>query len=81
MLQRTPKIIYGVCVAFWFFGVINLFALPAHAYVDPGSGLLALQIIGSTLAGATFLVRKRIRDLFEVFGRKSREATKTVEPS
>ncbi len=79
MFQRTLNVIYGMSVAVWFFAVINLFALPAHAYVDPGSGLLALQIIGSTLAGATFLIRKWIRAHFGFFSRKSRKAK--VEPS
>ncbi|MGC1783717.1 MAG: hypothetical protein WA708_14440 [Acidobacteriaceae bacterium] len=36
----------------------------AHAYADPGSGLLALQIIGSTLAGIGFYFRQKIGKLF-----------------
>lgn len=36
----------------------------AYAYVDPGSGLLAFQMIGTTLAGIIFVLRKRIRSLF-----------------
>jgi hypothetical protein len=80
MMNRVLKFAYCISVAVWIFGVINLFAVPAHAYVDPGSGLLALQIIGSTLAGAMFLIRKRIRDMFGFFSKKPREATKPVEP-
>jgi hypothetical protein len=37
---------------------------PAHAYVDPGSGLLFFQVAGSMLAGALFVLRTRIRKLF-----------------
>jgi hypothetical protein len=37
---------------------------PAHAYADPGSGLLAFQIGGSMLAGALFVLRVKIRILF-----------------
>lgn len=37
---------------------------PAHAYVDPGSGLLAFQVGGSMLAGALFVLRTKIRKLF-----------------
>jgi hypothetical protein len=37
---------------------------PAHAYVDPGSGLLAFQVGGSMLAGALFVLRAKIRKLF-----------------
>jgi hypothetical protein len=36
----------------------------AMAYVDPGSGLLALQSIGSMLAAAAFFLRRRIMGLF-----------------
>jgi hypothetical protein len=39
-------------------------AKPAHAYVDPGSGLLAFQVGGSMLAGALFVLRTKIRKLF-----------------
>jgi hypothetical protein len=37
---------------------------PAHAYVDPGSGLLFFQVGGSMLAGALFVLRTKIRKLF-----------------
>jgi len=37
---------------------------PAHAYVDPGSGLLFFQIGGSMLAGALFAMRRKLRKLF-----------------
>jgi hypothetical protein len=37
---------------------------PAHAYVDPGSGLLAFQIGGSMVAGAVFVLRSKLRRLF-----------------
>jgi hypothetical protein len=33
-------------------------------YVDPGSGLLALQSAASLIAAAAFFLRKRIRALF-----------------
>jgi hypothetical protein len=36
----------------------------AHAYADPGSGLLALQIIGSTLAGIGFYFRQKVGKFF-----------------
>ena len=34
---------------------------PAHAYVDPGSGFLAIQMISTTFAGIIFLLRRRFR--------------------
>jgi hypothetical protein len=36
----------------------------AYAYVDPGSGLLILQGIGTVLTGVLFTLRRRIKMLF-----------------
>ena len=36
----------------------------ALAYVDPGSGLLALQSFASVIAAAGFVLRRRIVNLF-----------------
>jgi hypothetical protein len=46
--------------------VAALFALvpPAHAYVDPGTGAMILQMIGAAVAGTLFFfhsLRDRIR--------------------
>lgn len=41
-------------------------ARPAYGYVDPGSGLLAVQVGGSMLAGALFILRTKIRKLFRM---------------
>ncbi|HEY0308507.1 MAG TPA: hypothetical protein VGB94_10130 [Acidobacteriaceae bacterium] len=49
-----------------FIGVCLIVASERRAwgYVDPGSGLLALQTIGSLLAGFGYFLRRRIRRLF-----------------
>jgi hypothetical protein len=49
----------------------------AMAYVDPGSGLLAVQSIGSMLAAAGFFMRRRIMGLLN----KKKPLTATAEPS
>ena len=36
----------------------------AMAYIDPGSGLLAIQSIASMVAAAAFFLRRRIMGLF-----------------
>jgi hypothetical protein len=36
----------------------------AFAYIDPGSGLLALQSLGSVAAAAAYFMRRRIMALF-----------------
>jgi hypothetical protein len=45
---------------------------PAYAYVDPGSGLLAFQIISTTFAGMLFLLRRRVRRLIGYISGHSR---------
>ena len=61
MHKRSLLFFLGLCQI-----VVFLFAAekPAHAYVDPGSGLLFFQVAGSMLAGALFVLRSRIRKLF-----------------
>ena len=36
----------------------------AWGYVDPGSGLIALQTIASVTAAYAYIVRRRIREFF-----------------
>ena len=40
------------------------FERQAHAYVDPGSGLLIFQGISATFSGALFYFRRRLKNLF-----------------
>lgn len=44
--------------------LLAAFSKPAYGYVDPGSGLLAVQVGGSMLAGGLFILRAKIRRLF-----------------
>ena len=37
---------------------------PAHAYVDPGSGLLMFQSLSAAFAGALFYFRHRLKAVF-----------------
>ncbi|HEY5215018.1 MAG TPA: hypothetical protein VIJ38_18565 [Acidobacteriaceae bacterium] len=50
-----------------FTGVCFLMAMErqAMAYVDPGTGLLALQSFASVMAAAMFFLRRRIMGLFK----------------
>jgi hypothetical protein len=54
---------YCVTIAMLFCLSLS-FERRAHAYIDPGSGLLMLQAVGTVLAGALFTVRRRIKALF-----------------
>jgi hypothetical protein len=82
--MRFPLIsraFYGSCVLVWLFVVVTAFARPAYGYVDPGSGLFAIQIVGSTIAGMGFLVRRRIRQFFSrlISFNQKEGSTKRVE--
>lgn len=51
---------------------------PAYGYVDPGSGLLALQALGATFSAIAFYFRHQIRRLF---GRRKQTASSAKRPS
>ncbi len=73
MLMRSMyAALYGTFVAVWFVLILNALSQPAYAaYVDPGTGLFAFQMISSTLAGMGFLLRRRIRQFLARFSRNS----------
>ena len=65
----TQKWKHGAWYAFGIFQILVFMAAavkPAHAYVDPGSGLLFFQVGGSMLAGALFVLRAKIRKLLRL---------------
>lgn len=45
-------------------GAALLFEQPAYAYADPGTGLLAVQAMGSALVAGGWYLRKKIFSLF-----------------
>jgi hypothetical protein len=49
---------------FFCFSLMIATARPAFGYVDPGSGLLALQSAASVVAASVYFLRRRIRALF-----------------
>lgn len=56
-------------------------AKPAYGYVDPGSGLLAVQVGGSMLAGGLFILRSKIRRLFRISSNDEKpETEKSAHP-
>jgi hypothetical protein len=52
-------------------GLILMTEQRASAYVDPGSGLLLLQMLGASVAGGLFFLRQRLRKLFRSGARDS----------
>jgi len=47
-----------------FIALTFTFERQAHAYVDPGSGLLIFQGISAVFSGALFYFRRRLKNLF-----------------
>jgi hypothetical protein len=68
-----------LCVALWLMAVLIATARPAYAYVDPGAGLLFMQMVGTTFAGITLLLRKRVRQFFGRFRRNSKKEEEDTE--
>ena len=60
-LSRTLLVLLAVAQ---FITLAIAFQKPAYAYADPGSGLLFLQVAGSMVAGALFIVRSKLRKFF-----------------
>jgi len=53
----------------------------AMAYVDPGSGLLILQGVGTVLTGVLFTLRRRIKALFTRSKPEQPVASENVTPT
>ena len=53
------------------------FERQAHAYVDPGSGLLIFQGISAVVSGALIYFRRRIKNLFT---RNQPTTTSAIQP-
>jgi len=77
-IQRFPS--GGEPVIWACLWLAAAFSAPAYAYIDAGSGMLLLQIIGAAIAGGLFVFRKAIADLFHrVLGRPAPEDEPTDE--
>ena len=51
-------------LALILFGASLLAERPAYAYADPGTGLLAIQAVGSALIAGGWYLRRKIYALF-----------------
>lgn len=79
-LRWIATSLYLTTVSIWLLAVLVVTAKPAYAYVDPGSGLFAIQIIGSTILGFAFLARARIRQFFGRFRKHSKGGETGIGP-
>jgi hypothetical protein len=53
---------------------------PAYGYVDPGSGILLVQVLSSAIGGVLFFVRKRVGHYLH-FTRKTLAFNEAKRPS
>jgi hypothetical protein len=60
-MMRLASVALSVLICF---SLVIATARPAFGYVDPGSGLLALQSAASVVAASAYFLRRRIRALF-----------------
>jgi hypothetical protein len=60
----VKKLVSISLALFIFICMLGATERQAYAYVDPGSGLLALQSLASVAAAFGYFMRKRIRQLF-----------------
>ncbi len=58
------RVLYFVSTGICLVGLAMVSARPAYGYADPGSGLLAVQVLGATLSAIAFYFRYQIRRLF-----------------
>jgi hypothetical protein len=71
------KLLQVISVLLTLVGVSLVSQRPAYGYVDPGSGLLAVQVIGSTLVGAGWFLRRKINALLH-WGKAKQEPEQSL---
>ncbi len=76
-MGRVCRLLLIVTGVLQFVALVFAFEKPAYAYADPGSGLLLLQIVSSTVAGGIFVLRARLRKLFRMGKNKPDEVQDT----
>jgi hypothetical protein len=63
---HSPRVLRSwlwLLTALQIVAVMVAFERPAHAYIDPGSGFVFLQVAGSMCAGAVYYLRHRVKRL------------------
>jgi hypothetical protein len=60
----TQSLKYFAVTLMLLIAISFTFERQAHAYVDPGSGLLIFQGISAAFSGVLFYFRRRIKNLF-----------------
>lgn len=59
-------------------GALLVFERPAYAYADPGTGLLAVQAVGSALVASGWYLRRKI---YALLRRETQEGQEEADQS
>jgi len=60
----SHRLRYWTLTLLLFVGLSFMFERQAHAYVDPGSGLLVFQTLSTIASGILIYFRRRIKRIF-----------------
>jgi len=75
-LRHAPDLRFAALACF-----LALLPLPAHAYIDPGSGSIVLQMVLAAIAGGVFFFRNALSQFFGLFRRNKPAATESSDDS
>ena len=78
IVRRIPLVVFA---SLELAVLLVALAKPAYGYVDPGSGLLAVQVGGSMLAGGLFILRSKLRRLFRLTPPSEKAETEKSTPA
>jgi O-antigen/teichoic acid export membrane protein len=70
---EMKKLLEIASIALMVVGAALLFERQAYAYADPGTGLLAIQAVGSALVASGWYLRKKIYSLLHRGGATGRQ--------
>jgi hypothetical protein len=73
-MRRASRLLLIVLGVFQVIALVFASEKRAYAYADPGSGLLLIQIVSTTVASALFILRARLRKLFRMDKHKASDA-------
>ena len=67
------------CMSFFGLSCLLILAQPAHAYIDPGTGSMVLQLVLAGLAGLGLALKIFWRRLVAFFGKKEKGPDQMIE--
>jgi O-antigen/teichoic acid export membrane protein len=73
------KLLHFTSILLVLVGVALIFEHPAYAYADPGTGLLAVQAVGSMLVATGWYLRRKIYTLFHRSAKPATAEFQSVE--